>query len=184
MLDGNDPPFWRTKTLEEMSREEWEALCDGCGRCCLVKLEDEDTAEIYLTRLSCGMLDTRTCRCKDYPNRFKKMPDCLEIDIARARELYVAAQDVCLSPRGRGTRTDVVAPAGFRLSRHGARGRHFRPQLRDERTSRQTRELLEVHHPRRGAARLRPPSPAKSAAVPQRPNPQNSAEFRRIRAMR
>nr|DAH88288.1 MAG TPA: hypothetical protein [Caudoviricetes sp.] len=87
MLDGNDPPFWRTKTLEEMSRDEWEALCDGCGRCCLVKLEDEDTAEVYLTRLACGMLDVRTCRCKDYPNRFKKMPDCLEIDIARAREL-------------------------------------------------------------------------------------------------
>ncbi|HET6390777.1 YcgN family cysteine cluster protein [Hyphomicrobium sp.] len=87
MLDGNDPPFWQTKTLEEMSREEWEALCDGCGRCCLVKLEDEDTAQIYTTRLSCGMLDTRTCRCRDYPNRFSKMPDCLEIDIARAREL-------------------------------------------------------------------------------------------------
>lgn len=87
MLDGNDPPFWRTKTLEVMNRDEWEALCDGCGRCCMVKLEDEDTAEIYLTRLSCGMLDVRTCRCKDYPNRFQKMPDCLEIDIARAREL-------------------------------------------------------------------------------------------------
>ena len=87
MLDGNDPPFWRTKTLEEMSRDEWEALCDGCGRCCLIKLEDEDTADIYLTRLSCSMLDVRTCRCKDYPNRFSKMPDCLEIDIARAREL-------------------------------------------------------------------------------------------------
>ncbi|MBS0250895.1 MAG: YcgN family cysteine cluster protein [Proteobacteria bacterium] len=87
MLDGNDPPFWRTKTLEEMSRDEWEALCDGCGRCCLVKLEDEDTAQIYLTRLACSMLDVRTCRCKDYPNRFQKMPDCLAIDIPRAREL-------------------------------------------------------------------------------------------------
>ena len=87
MLDGQRQPFWKTKTLEEMTREEWESLCDGCGRCCLVKLEDEDTAEVYLTRLACGLLDVRTCRCKDYANRFQKMPDCLEIDVQKAREL-------------------------------------------------------------------------------------------------
>jgi uncharacterized cysteine cluster protein YcgN (CxxCxxCC family) len=86
-LDGDGEPFWKTKTLEQMSREEWESLCDGCGRCCLVKLEDEDTSEVYTTRLACSMLNVRTCRCRDYANRFSKMPDCLEIDVKRAREL-------------------------------------------------------------------------------------------------
>jgi uncharacterized cysteine cluster protein YcgN (CxxCxxCC family) len=87
MLDGESQPFWKTKTLEELTSEEWESLCDGCGRCCLVKLEDEDTSEVYTTRLACSMLDVRTCRCRDYANRFSKMPDCLEIDVKRAREL-------------------------------------------------------------------------------------------------
>ena len=87
MLDGEPQPFWKTKTLEELTSQEWESLCDGCGRCCLVKLEDEDTSEVYTTRLACSMLDVRTCRCRDYANRFSKMPDCLEIDVKRAREL-------------------------------------------------------------------------------------------------
>jgi uncharacterized cysteine cluster protein YcgN (CxxCxxCC family) len=87
MLDGDGQPFWKRKSLEEMTAEEWESLCDGCGRCCLVKLEDEDTGEVYLTRLACGLLSVKTCRCKDYPNRFEKMPDCLAIDVKRAREL-------------------------------------------------------------------------------------------------
>ena len=86
-MSGEVKPFWKRKTLEEMTSEEWESLCDGCGRCCMVKLEDEDTAEIYLTRLSCGLLNVRTCKCRDYPNRFKKMPDCLQIDVEKAREL-------------------------------------------------------------------------------------------------
>lgn len=86
-LDGDSEPFWKTKTLEELSPGEWESLCDGCGRCCLIKLEDEDTSEVYTTRLACSMLNVRTCRCRDYANRFSKMPDCLEIDVKRAREL-------------------------------------------------------------------------------------------------
>ena len=63
-------PFWETKPLEDMSREEWESLCDGCAKCCLIKLEDEDTGEIALTRLQCKLLDSETCRCSDY--EFKK----------------------------------------------------------------------------------------------------------------
>ena len=80
-------PFWRTKTLDEMSPTEWERLCDGCGRCCLVKLEDEDTSEIYLTRLACGLLDLKSCRCSDYENRQKKMPDCISITPEKVRTL-------------------------------------------------------------------------------------------------
>lgn len=86
-MTANELPFWKTKTLEQMDRGEWESLCDGCARCCLIKLEDEDSGDIYLTRLSCSMLNVRSCRCSDYPNRFAKMPDCIEIDVQKVREL-------------------------------------------------------------------------------------------------
>ena len=62
-----------------MSREEWESLCDGCGQCCLLKVEDEDTGAVYLTRLGCKLLDTQTCRCTDYVNRKKRVTDCIKI---------------------------------------------------------------------------------------------------------
>jgi uncharacterized cysteine cluster protein YcgN (CxxCxxCC family) len=80
-------PFWRTKRLEDMTRQEWESLCDGCGRCCLIKLEDEDDGELHLTRLACELLDIGVCRCSDYANRHERMPDCLRIDIERVRNL-------------------------------------------------------------------------------------------------
>jgi len=74
-----DLPFWETKSLEAMSHQEWESLCDGCGRCCLLKVEDEDTGDIYLTRLGCKLLDTNSCHCRDYPNRKKKVRDCISL---------------------------------------------------------------------------------------------------------
>ena len=79
-------PFWKTKTLEEMSEKEWESLCDGCGRCCLVKLEEEDTGEILLTRLACKLLDIGSCRCSNYPNRFALMPDCGDLNAGNVRQ--------------------------------------------------------------------------------------------------
>jgi uncharacterized cysteine cluster protein YcgN (CxxCxxCC family) len=78
-LEATTSPFWLTKGLQEMSRDEWESLCDGCGQCCLLKVEEEDTGKIYLTELSCRLLDTRTCRCRDYANRHMSVPDCIVI---------------------------------------------------------------------------------------------------------
>jgi uncharacterized cysteine cluster protein YcgN (CxxCxxCC family) len=84
----DDPkPFWETKSLEEMSSSEWESLCDGCGRCCLLKLEDEDEGTIHLTRLACALLDIGSCRCSDYANRHERMSDCIAITPEKVREL-------------------------------------------------------------------------------------------------
>ena len=78
-------PFWRRKRLEEMSKAEWESLCDGCGRCCLHRLEDEDTGEVHATRVSCKLLDTHSCRCTRYPERRRYVPDCIQLKPADAR---------------------------------------------------------------------------------------------------
>ncbi|GGA96819.1 UPF0260 protein [Brucella endophytica] len=73
----NDKPFWLRKSLEQLTKTEWESLCDGCGQCCLHKLQDEDTDEIYWTSVACTLLDAETCQCSDYPGRKKKVPDCV-----------------------------------------------------------------------------------------------------------
>ena len=79
--------FWKTKTLEEMSGTEWESLCDGCARCCLEKLEDEDTGKIYFTHVSCRLLDAGLCTCRDYANRSDQVPDCVRLTPANVRTL-------------------------------------------------------------------------------------------------
>ena len=79
--------FWKTKTLEEMSNAEWESLCDGCARCCLEKLEDEDTGKIYFTHVSCKLLDAGLCACKDYANRSDQVPDCVRLTPENVRTL-------------------------------------------------------------------------------------------------
>ena len=72
-------PFWKTKTLAEMTRAEWESLCDGCGRCCLNKLEEEVTNRLYFTDVGCRLLDGTSCRCRDYANRTTKVKDCVRL---------------------------------------------------------------------------------------------------------
>ena len=71
--------WWETTPLKEMSETQWEALCDGCAKCCLVKLEDEDTGEIAYTRLHCKLLDEGTCLCSNYENRKAFVPDCVKL---------------------------------------------------------------------------------------------------------
>ena len=79
--------FWETKTLEEMTPEEWEALCDGCAKCCLFKIEDIDTGKIFFTNVTCRLLDLGTCRCTDYTHRVTVVPDCLQLTPEMTREI-------------------------------------------------------------------------------------------------
>ena len=78
--DGLSPEFWKHKPLKSLTSEEWEALCDGCGKCCLNKLEDEDTGEVALTRIACRLLDDQSCKCGQYPIRHQFIPDCIVLN--------------------------------------------------------------------------------------------------------
>ncbi|HAL41403.1 MAG TPA: YcgN family cysteine cluster protein [Gammaproteobacteria bacterium] len=72
-------PFWETKMLKDMSPEEWEALCDGCARCCMLKLQDDDTEEVFYTNIVCDLLNQQSCQCTRYPQRHDLVPDCVEL---------------------------------------------------------------------------------------------------------
>lgn len=71
--------FWETKTLDEMTTDEWESLCDGCGKCCLIKLEDDQTGAIFFTRVVCDLIDLKTCRCTRYTDRCRLVPACIDL---------------------------------------------------------------------------------------------------------
>ena len=79
-MSAQHKPFWERKSLAEMNEEEWESLCDGCGRCCVVKLADADTGEVRPTAVVCRLLDLESCRCTHYPDRHRLVPDCVQLD--------------------------------------------------------------------------------------------------------
>ncbi|MCB2054334.1 MAG: YcgN family cysteine cluster protein [Geminicoccaceae bacterium] len=96
--------FWTYKRLEEMTPDEWEEVCDGCGKCCLVKLEDEEDGTIYYTDVHCRLLDCTTCRCSDYPDRRRRVPGCIVLS-AEARDVLAMMPHSCAYRRlaeGRG----------------------------------------------------------------------------------
>ena len=82
------PEFWRHYAIDQLNRTEWEALCDGCGQCCLIKLEDEDTGEVAYTSVSCKLLNCSTGACSDYPNRRDFVPDCIQLTPELLQQIY------------------------------------------------------------------------------------------------
>ncbi|MEM1436793.1 MAG: YcgN family cysteine cluster protein [Pseudomonadota bacterium] len=82
-----EPGFWQHKPLSAMSRAEWEALCDGCARCCMIKLEDEDTGAIVHTAAVCRLLDRDSCRCTAYAERHQRVPDCIDFAVDMVEQL-------------------------------------------------------------------------------------------------
>lgn len=80
-------PYWETVPLDDMDTDQWEGLCDGCGKCCMAKLIDEDTDEIHYTTVACALFDAETCRCVDYANRFAKIADCVQLTPDNVREI-------------------------------------------------------------------------------------------------
>jgi len=85
--DTPAPPFWETTALRDMNRAQWESLCDGCGKCCIHKLEDEETGELHATNVACRLLDRRTGRCSDYRNRRAHVPECVRLTPAKLETL-------------------------------------------------------------------------------------------------
>ena len=83
-----EPNYWKNKPLSELSPAEWEALCDGCAKCCLYKLEDSDTGEVHFTNVHCRLLDTETGHCSDYPNRSRRVSDCVTITLDILKDPY------------------------------------------------------------------------------------------------
>ena len=119
---ADELPFWRRKAMKDMTPAEWESLCDGCGRCCLNKLQEEGTDRTYYTDVGCKLLDGQTCRCTDYANRSAKVKDCVTLTHAQHQPHLMAAADLRLQARGGGQGFVLVASAGLGRPGDGARG--------------------------------------------------------------
>lgn len=88
-------PFWQQKSLFEMSHEEWESICDGCAKCCLTQLQDEQTQQLVFTDVACDLLDDGSCRCTDYANRSDRVPTCITMNKDNVRDVAEFAPPSC-----------------------------------------------------------------------------------------
>ena len=86
VLSKTEDRFWEYKSLAELSADEWESICDGCGLCCLIKLEDEETDEVFQTSVSCQLLNTESCQCRDYAHRFEKVSECVQVSLEKTEQ--------------------------------------------------------------------------------------------------
>ncbi|KAF1854344.1 hypothetical protein Lal_00045021 [Lupinus albus] len=118
-------PFWKRKTLAQLDQEEWESLCDGCGLCCLQKLEDEDDGAVYYTRIACKLLDLKTCRCTNYPKRRDFVPDCIQLTPAQADEFRWLPPTCGYRLVAEGKDLPPWHPPGLWRHRGGAQRRHL-----------------------------------------------------------
>lgn len=142
--------FWDEKTLEEMTPVEWEALCDGCGRCCLMKLEDEDSGDIYVSDVRCQLLDGESCKCSDYPNRLKVVPDCIKLTPENVRTIEWIPK-TCAYRRIAEGKGLAAAPADFGRPGNGDDGRRLGPRPH---SAGKVGEAGRVGRPRRRLAQL------------------------------
>lgn len=95
MMTKSAPPFWQTKSLLEMSHDEWESVCDGCAKCCLTQLQDEETDLLVFTDVVCNLLDDGSCQCTDYENRSIKVPNCMTMNKQNVHEAAAFAPPSC-----------------------------------------------------------------------------------------
>ena len=158
----DERPFWRRKSLREMTDSEWESLCDGCGRCCLVKLEDaDDSSRTYFTDVGCRLLDGETCRCHDYPEPHRQGAGLRPLSPRNINRVVWLPPTCAYRRAGRRARPLLVAPARLRRSRDGAPSRNLgaRPggRARGRRCGRRTRgPHRELAGPHPTAARRKP----------------------------
>lgn len=148
MTSPEPKPFWETKSLVEMSRQEWESLCDGCGLCCLVRFEDEDTGEVIPTRVHCKLFDPDRCMCSDYAARREQVPDCVKLTPWNIDELQWMPLS-CAYRRlneGRGLASWHPLVSGDRESVHEA-GVSIRRQTISELTLKQPEDALDFEAP-------------------------------------
>lgn len=143
--------FWKRKSLSELDQREWEALCDGCGLCCLHKVEDEDTGDLYYTNLACHLLDTSTCRCTDYANRARRVADCLTLSKDSPEAFEWLPKTCAYRLRSRGEPLPGWHPlvTGDPDSVHAA-GVSVRGRVLSERDTDEWTELWTVHDPEEG----------------------------------
>jgi hypothetical protein len=85
---STEPKFWEVKSIDQLTHAEWEALCDRCGKCCVHKIEDEDSGEVFFTDVACRLMDIETCLCTDYAHRHALVPDCLKLTPENISAIY------------------------------------------------------------------------------------------------